>query len=83
MKDARRLLDICCVFLQMSSSLFAFFHLCLVSVPFSGPSLTEMKFYKNSFPVFIDIIDSDDRNDDGLDGHTDITDTTIETAIQT
>ena len=31
---------------QMSGSL-AFFHLCLVSVHFSGPSLTKMKFYRN------------------------------------
>ena len=31
-------------------SLFAFFHLCLVSVPFLGPSLTEMKFYRHFSP---------------------------------
>ena len=34
----------------MSGRLLAFFHLCLVSVLFSGPSLTEMKFYRNFFP---------------------------------
>ena len=33
--------------LQELGSLTVFFHLCLVSVLFSGPSLTEMKFYKN------------------------------------
>ena len=26
-----------------------FFHLCFVSIPFSGPSLTEMKLYRNFF----------------------------------
>ena len=31
----------------MSGSLLVFFHLCLVSVLSSGPSLTEMKFYRN------------------------------------
>ena len=41
---------ICCVFLQMSGSLLGFFHLCLVSVLFSGPPLTEMKFYRIFFP---------------------------------
>ena len=34
-------------FLQMSGSFLAFFHVCLVSVLFSGPSLTEMKFHRN------------------------------------
>ena len=33
-------------------SLLAFFHFCLDSVPFSGPSLTETKFYTNCFPSF-------------------------------
>ena len=37
---------------QLSGSLFTFFHLCLVSVLFSCPSLTEMKFYRNYFPTF-------------------------------
>ena len=37
-------------FLQMSGSLLAFFHLCLVSALFSGPSLNEMKFHKTFFP---------------------------------
>ena len=31
-------------------SLLAFFHLCLVSVLFSAPSLLEIKFYRNFFP---------------------------------
>ena len=34
-------------------SLLAFFHLCLVSVTFSNPSLNEIKFYRNFFPVFV------------------------------
>ena len=34
-------------FLQMFGSLLAFFHLCLVSEPFSGPSLLEKKFCRN------------------------------------
>ena len=33
-KNARRLQDVCCVLLQMSASLLAFFLLCLVSVLF-------------------------------------------------
>ena len=33
-------------------SLLAFFHLCCVSVPFSDPSLNEIQFYRNFFPVF-------------------------------
>ena len=37
------------VYLQMPRSLLAFFHVCLVSEPFSAPSLTEMKFYWNFF----------------------------------
>ena len=37
-------------FLHMFGTVLAFFHLCLVSVLFSGPSLTEMKFYRNIFP---------------------------------
>ena len=37
-------------FLQMYGSLLAFFHLCLVSVLFSAPSLLEIKFYGNFFP---------------------------------
>ena len=37
---------------QMLGSLLAFFNLCLVSVPFSGTSLTEMKFDRNLFPSF-------------------------------
>ena len=36
--------------LQMSGSLLAFFHLCLVSVLVSDSSLTEMKFHRNFFP---------------------------------
>ena len=36
-KNARRLPDVYCVFLQMSSSFLAFFHLFLVSVLFSTP----------------------------------------------
>ena len=35
----------------MSGSLLAFFHLCLVSVPFSAPSLAEMNFEKNLFTL--------------------------------
>ena len=35
----------------MPGSLLAFFHPCLVSVLFSGPSLTEMKFYTNCFSL--------------------------------
>ena len=31
-------------------SLLVFFHVCLVSVLFSGPFQTEMKFYRNFFP---------------------------------
>ena len=37
---------------QMSGSLLAFFHLCLVSALFSGPSLTKKKFPKKIFPFF-------------------------------
>ena len=33
----------------MWGSLLAYFHLCLVSVLFPGPSLTEMKLYKKIF----------------------------------
>ena len=55
-KNARRLPYICCVFLQMPGSLLAFFHFCLVSVLFPGPSLTEMKFYRNFFPQSICIV---------------------------
>ena len=31
---------------------FVLFHLCLVSVPFSAPSLLKIKFYRNFFPSF-------------------------------
>ena len=48
-KNARRLPYICCAVLQMSGNLLAFFHLCLVSVFLSGPSLTEMKFFRTFF----------------------------------
>ena len=41
------------IFLQMYGSLLAFFHLCLVSVLFSAPSLLEIKFYKNFFPLVL------------------------------
>ena len=41
---------ICCELLQMYGSLIAFFHLCLVCVLFSAPSLPEMKFHRNFFP---------------------------------
>ena len=37
----------------MSDSLFAFFHLCLVFVLFSGPSLLEMKFCRKLFPYIL------------------------------
>ena len=47
------LLYICCVLLQMSGSLLAFFHHCLVYILFSGPSLTEIKFYTNVVPSII------------------------------
>ena len=47
----QRLPDICKSTQQMQGSLLAFFHLCLVSVYFSGPSLTEMKFYKKLLPI--------------------------------
>ena len=33
-------------------SLLVFFYLCLVSVLFSGPSITEMKFSETFFPSF-------------------------------
>ena len=33
--------------MQMQGSLFAFFHLCLVSAHFSGSLLPEIKFYRN------------------------------------
>ena len=47
--NARRLPDVCKNTQQMymQGSLLAFFHLCLVSVLFSGPSLTEMQFYRS------------------------------------
>ena len=50
-KNARKVPCICCVLLQMSGTcnLLAFFHLSLVSVFFSTPSLTEMKLYRNFF----------------------------------
>ena len=38
---------ICWVFLQMSGSLLAFFHLCHFSVLFSAPSLTKTSFLSN------------------------------------
>ena len=44
---ARKLPYICWVFLQMSSSLRAFFHLCHFSVLFSAPSLTKTSFLSN------------------------------------
>ena len=37
----------------MSGSLLAFFHLCLVFVLFSAPSLTEMMFYKKFSLVLV------------------------------
>ena len=38
---------------QMLGSLFEYFYLCLVSLLFSGPTLTKMKFYrKKLFPSF-------------------------------
>ena len=40
-------------FLQRSSNLLAFFHFCLVSVLSSGPSLTEMKCYRNISPIIV------------------------------
>ena len=39
----------CCAFLQVSGHLRAFFHLCLVSVIFSNPSLNVTRFYKYFF----------------------------------
>ena len=44
---------ICCVF--FNGSLLAFFHLCLISIQFSGPSLTEIKFYGNFFPSILSL----------------------------
>ena len=38
---------------QQMYSLLAVFHLCLVSVLFSAPSLLEIKVYKNFFPLFL------------------------------
>ena len=40
-------------FFQMLGSLLAFFHLCLVSVLSPGSPLTEMKFYRNFFPLHV------------------------------
>ena len=37
-------------FLQILGNLLVLFHLCLVSVPFSGPSLTKTKFHRTFFP---------------------------------
>ena len=51
MKECKKTtLYVCCVFLQMSGSFLVFFHLCLVSVLFSAPSVAEMKFYRELFP---------------------------------
>ena len=53
-KNARRLPDIWCVFLQMPGSLLAFFHQCLVCDLFQfHRSLNEMKFYRKFFPSTI------------------------------
>ena len=35
--------------MNLQNSLLMFFHLCLVSILFSGPSLLEMKFCRNFF----------------------------------
>ena len=53
-KNSRRLPDICKNTKQMiiKYSLLTFFHLCLLSVLFSAPSLTEVKFQKKLSRVF-------------------------------
>ena len=49
-KSPKTIPYICCVLLHMSGSLLAFFHICHATASlssFSGPTLTEMKFYSN------------------------------------
>ena len=41
---------------QMQGSLLAFFYPCLVSALFSGPSLLEMKFCRNSFSPIVSVL---------------------------
>ena len=43
-------INVCKKTRQMSGSLLVFFDLCLVSVLFKGPSLTELKINGNFFP---------------------------------
>ena len=52
MKECKKTTRYCKNTQQMKGSLLVFFHLCLVSVHFPGPSLTEMKLYKN-FPSLV------------------------------
>ena len=53
-KNARRLLNICKNTQQMSCSLFAFFHLCLVSVLLSAPLILRWnEVLENLFPEFL------------------------------
>ena len=53
MKERKKTtLHLLCIFADVFGSLLAFFHLCLVSVLFSAPSLLEIKFQRNFFPSF-------------------------------
>ena len=52
-KNERRLGTSAVYFVQMSGNPLVLFHLCLVSVPFSGPSQLEMNFYRKLPPNFI------------------------------